>query len=82
MPDISMCLDHNCPSKNICYRYFAKPDEFQQSYNDFGRKRGQSKCDMYYDNGEVNLEPSEPDMEGGEFMEITDPSDEFLITEN
>jgi len=34
MPDISMCKDHECPSRMICYRYRAKPSNFQ-SYAGF-----------------------------------------------
>lgn len=34
MPDITMCLSENCPVKNICFRYTAKPDALQ-SYSNF-----------------------------------------------
>lgn len=46
MPDYSLCVDHNCPSKYKCYRYMAEPNEFRQAYSDFSRE-GQ-KCDYYF----------------------------------
>jgi hypothetical protein len=32
MPDISMCWGKECPFKESCYRYVAKPNEYRQSY--------------------------------------------------
>ena len=32
MPDFSMCLDQECPSRVHCYRYRAKPNEYRQAY--------------------------------------------------
>jgi len=32
MPDITMCRGDDCPLKEQCYRYKAKPDEYLQSY--------------------------------------------------
>jgi hypothetical protein len=32
MPDITMCDDKECPMKEQCYRYTAKPNEFRQAY--------------------------------------------------
>ena len=32
MPDITMCSGKDCPLKESCYRYTAKPSEFRQSY--------------------------------------------------
>ena len=43
MPDISMCKDYDCPLKNTCYRYVAKPSEYQY-YAGFKYKDG---CDYY-----------------------------------
>lgn len=51
MPDISMCANALCPSKNYCYRFTAKPSEFCQSYAGFSPKEGDDKCDMFYPNG-------------------------------
>lgn len=47
MPDITMCEGTDCPHKEKCYRYTAKPSEFRQSY--FAEppiKDG--KCDHYW----------------------------------
>jgi len=35
MPDITMCDSVECPRKNECYRYTAKPSEYRQAYSDF-----------------------------------------------
>jgi hypothetical protein len=35
MPDITMCKNKLCPSKNTCYRFTAPPDTLWQSYADF-----------------------------------------------
>lgn len=32
MPDITMCEGTNCPIKEKCFRFTAKPSEFIQSY--------------------------------------------------
>ncbi|MDO5058603.1 MAG: hypothetical protein Q4D82_01520 [Neisseria sp.] len=32
MPDITMCLIHNCPKKAQCRRYTARPKAYVQSY--------------------------------------------------
>lgn len=32
MADISMCKGTDCPMKNNCYRYTAKPNEYGQYY--------------------------------------------------
>ena len=52
MPDITMCPGTNCPQKEKCYRFTAKPDEYWQSYFiDPPIKNG--KCDLYWgDNAE------------------------------
>jgi superfamily I DNA and RNA helicase len=47
MPDITMCPGTNCPQKEKCYRYTAKPCEHWQSYFiDSPIKDG--KCEMYW----------------------------------
>lgn len=49
MPDITMCSGQNCPLKESCYRYKAKPDEYRQSYfTEPPYDREYSKCDMYW----------------------------------
>lgn len=47
MPDVSLCRDHECPSKVHCYRYRAKPSKCMQSYIEPKRKPNKVKCDMY-----------------------------------
>lgn len=32
MVDIAMCRGHECPKKNECVRYLAKPCPYRQSY--------------------------------------------------
>ncbi len=32
MADITMCEGTNCPKKETCYRFTAKPSEYRQSY--------------------------------------------------
>lgn len=35
MPDITMCLSHDCEKKEQCYRYRADPSKYNQAYWDF-----------------------------------------------
>ena len=52
MPDISMCNNKQCPSKEYCYRFTAIPNEFRQSYIDFGPEEdGMDKCSYFWPNG-------------------------------
>jgi hypothetical protein len=46
MPDITMCPGTNCPHKETCYRYTAKPSEYQSYFTEAPVKDG--KCDMYW----------------------------------
>ena len=49
-PDITMCPGTDCPLKETCYRYTAKPTQFSQSYFvDPPIKDGE--CDYFWDNG-------------------------------
>lgn len=77
MPDIAMCRDMNCPSRNTCYRFTAKPNIFQP-YQNWNRQEDQEKCPAWWDNNEIILDPCDPPFEEGEIQEMTDPSDEFL----
>lgn len=52
MADISACSDKKCPSRTICYRYLCVKGMWQ-SYSDFGRKKGQMRCEDFVDNAEV-----------------------------
>lgn len=56
MPDITMCSNVNCPVREQCYRYRAKPDEHWQSYSDFEPETGADrdwnfvvKCEHFWD---------------------------------
>lgn len=35
MPDITMCRNEDCPLKERCYRFKAKPSPYGQSYTNF-----------------------------------------------
>ena len=35
MPDISMCMNSDCPRRYTCYRYRAIPNKKWQSYSNF-----------------------------------------------
>lgn len=45
-PDITMCVGTNCPHKQKCYRYTAKPSDYQSYFVKPPIKDG--KCDMYW----------------------------------
>lgn len=47
MPDISMCGNMKCPSKETCYRFKAVPNPYRQSYMKFEPKEGENKCYHY-----------------------------------
>jgi hypothetical protein len=47
MPDITMCSGKDCPLKETCYRYTAKPSEYRQSYFLSPPNKGK-KCDYYW----------------------------------
>ena len=47
MPDITMCNGNNCPVKKKCYRYTAKPSEYQSYFIEAPFKDG--KCDHYWE---------------------------------
>jgi hypothetical protein len=46
-PDITMCLGTNCPYKESCYRFTAKPSEYMQSYF-MNPPIKDGKCKMYW----------------------------------
>lgn len=46
MPDITMCEGTNCPLKENCYRYKAKPDIYQSYF--IKPPYEQNKCDHYW----------------------------------
>ena len=51
MPDITMCDDNECPRKDFCYRYTAKPSEYGQSRFAESPLEG-DECIYFADNGE------------------------------
>ena len=53
MPDISMCDNESCPSRNTCFRFTAIPNEGWQSYGDFQIPKGKDKCEYYWDDTEI-----------------------------
>ena len=44
--DITMCVGTDCPHKETCYRYTAKPSDYQSYFIDPPVKDG--KCEMYW----------------------------------
>ena len=52
MPDISMCTNGECPLKQKCFRYTAKPIEHRQSYSMFKPTvvDGEITCEWFWDN--------------------------------
>jgi hypothetical protein len=46
MPDIAKCLGTGCPQKETCYRYTAKPSDWQSYFSVPPIKDG--KCEMYW----------------------------------
>ena len=51
MPDISMCLNALCPSKEFCYRFTATPNPYGQSYGGFLLEEDEVNCSHFYPNG-------------------------------
>lgn len=47
MADITMCQGKECPLKDKCYRYKAKPDEYQSYFGEPPFKDG--KCDHFWE---------------------------------
>lgn len=50
MPDIAKCAGTDCPVKEKCFRFTAKPSEFRQSYfsNAPGKLEGNKFTCTYY----------------------------------
>jgi hypothetical protein len=54
MADITMCVGTDCPHKETCYRFMAKPNEYRQAYfTNPPIKDG--KCDMYWGENQINI---------------------------
>lgn len=45
-PDISKCLNKDCPKKDTCYRYTAKPSEMQTYFIDV-KPDENGECEYY-----------------------------------
>ncbi len=45
MPDLSMCMDAECPSRTKCFRFTAETNERRQTYTDFPRDG--DKCEWF-----------------------------------
>ena len=52
MPDISMCVGNDCPIKENCYRYKAKPCEYQSYFMEAPYKDGD--CFHYWKMEEIS----------------------------
>lgn len=53
MPDISMCKGGDCPKKQDCYRFKAKPSQYMQTYfmhPPYDVK--EQTCEMFWDDSE------------------------------
>jgi hypothetical protein len=51
MADITMCPGTDCPVRETCYRFTAKPSEHRQSYffqPPGGQEDGKFTCEMYW----------------------------------
>jgi hypothetical protein len=53
MPDITMCQGIGCPYKEKCYRFTAKPSDYQSYFMTPPIKEG--KCDMYWGENQINI---------------------------
>ncbi len=52
-PDITMCKGTNCPVKESCYRYTAKPSNYQSWFMETPFNDGE--CDMYWGENAENI---------------------------
>lgn len=62
MPDISMCGDHECPSRGQCHRWLAWPDGMRQAYTDFARERHAVRCGYYMDRRDGDRTPRQAEI--------------------
>ena len=62
MPDITMCLNHDCPSKIKCHRYTVPPSEIQ-SFAVFKLEKRKLKCNVFIPK-KLDTKVVEPDEEG------------------
>ena len=70
MPDITMCLGTDCPQKETCYRFTAKPNEYWQSYFSVPPIKD-GKCEYYWgDNSERIFNQLKDIVNGKEYSQI------------
>ena len=48
MADLAMCRDKECPARERCFRFTAKPSAFLQTYGMFGRNPRAQYCAHYW----------------------------------
>lgn len=61
MPDISMCVGNDCPLKETCYRFKAKPCEYQTYF--MNPPYEDRKCEYYWKmESKPNLPGGNPDI--------------------
>lgn len=48
MPDISMCMNEECPQKQQCYRYRAIPYTPNQYYCEFQFDKDSGVCENFW----------------------------------
>lgn len=65
MPDISMCKGDECPIKESCYRFTAKPSEYTQSwFVDVPYSKVMERCDYHWNVNTAKKYFKEPDNGG------------------
>ena len=53
MPDITMCVGDECPIKEKCYRFMAKPSEYQYYFMEAPYRDG--KCEHYWGEAQESI---------------------------
>lgn len=51
MPDITLCVNKECPLSATCYRYNCTPDPIHQSYSKF-EPINEVECEYYIETPE------------------------------
>lgn len=47
MPDYTMCTGDDCPLKRDCFRFIAKPDEYQSMFSIVPYNKEKKECNYY-----------------------------------
>jgi hypothetical protein len=53
MPDITMCMGTNCPYKEGCYRFTAKPGDYQSYF--MTPPFTKDGCEMYWGDAQSQI---------------------------